>query len=209
MYNIWIPSNRPELAKETKKCFLPYEVNIYDGFGYKSFSKLINHCIINSVNETVIIISDKVRGNSKDIDKMLKLLDEGYGMVCLYLFAFFGFKKDLIRKVGWLDERFIGGGWEDADYVRRMKESNIGFYYEKEIPILKMKTSWDYCDSSGNSIDLNSPARLHYLNKWNEGVSITRNIKEEIYLYDIGDYQKSIFLDFSKTIYHKEFIKFF
>lgn len=205
MYDIWIPSSRPELAEETKKIFLPYNAVIFNGNGYESFSKLINHCIVKSTNEIVIIILDKVRGKPEDISKMLKLINDGYGVVCLSIFYFFGFKKDLIRKIGWMDERYLGGGWEDADYLRRLKESNIGFYYEKEVSVLKMKTSWDYCRPGGLKIDTESPARKHYLDKWKdvENVSITRVVKEEIYSYNIGGYSGSKFLNFSKTVYYK------
>lgn len=206
MYDIWIPSNRQKLAEETRKCFLPYKTKIFDGNEYESFSKLINHCIVNSANEIVIIISDKVRGESKDIDKMLGLINGNYGMVCLNLFAFFGFKKDLVRRVGWLDERYVSGGWEDADYLRRMKESNIGFYYEKEVSVIEMDSSWGYCKPEGR-LNIDSSSGKHYLNKWSEisKISFTRVIEEEEYSYDIGEDQGSSFLDFSKTIYHKKF----
>jgi hypothetical protein len=202
MYNIWIPSSRPTLAKETKKCFLPYNTVIFDGSGYESFSKLVNHCIVKSTEEIVIIISDKARGTFSDIDKMLKLIHKGYGWVGLYRFGFFGFKKDLIRKIGFMDERFVGSGWEDSDYIRRMKESNIGFYYMEEIPFLKMRTSWKYCKPNSDELDLNSPARKHYMNKWEDRVnpfSITRRLEEEIYSYDIGESKNSNFLDFTHT----------
>lgn len=206
MYDIWVPSNRAWLAEKTKKCFLPYDVKIFDGEGYESFSKLINHCIVRSTSEVVIIIADKVRGEAKDIVRLLELIDAGYGMVCLYLFAFFGFKKDLIRRVGWLDERYLSGGWEDADYLRRMKEANIGFYYEKEVSIVEMPSSWGYCKLNGG-LNVESPAGKHYLTKWNEvgKESFTRTMEEETYPYVLGEFQGSNFLDFSKTIYHKKF----
>lgn len=207
MYDIWIPSCRPELAEETKKHFFPYDAVIFDGSGYESFSKLINHCIVRSTNEIVIIISDKVRGKPEDIVRMLGLINSGYGMVCLSIFCFFGFKKDLIRKIGWMDERYLAGGWEDADYLRRMKEANIGFYYEKEVPVVKLQSSWGYCKPNGSEIDIKSPARKHYLDKWGEidKISFTRNMEEETYTYNIGKYQGSSFLDFSETVYHKKY----
>jgi hypothetical protein len=207
MYDIWIPSSRPELAEETKKCFPLFNAVIFDGSGYGSFSKLINDCILSSTNEIIIIIADKVRGNSEDIVRMLKLINEGYGIVCLSIFYFFGFKKDLIRKIGWLDERYVLGGWEDADYLRRLKEANIGFYYEKEVPVIEIKTSWGYCKPGGLETDINSLAGRHYLSKWAEvpNKSFTRLMEEEMYPYDIGDYNGSVFVDFSKTVYHKKF----
>jgi hypothetical protein len=201
MYDIIIPSSRPKLAEEAKNSILPYDSTIFDGSGYESFAKLINHCILKSKNETIIIVSDKARAKSEDVDRTLKMIDDGYGLVELGLFAFFGFKKDLVRKIGWLDERFIGGGYEDADYLRRMKESDIGFYYKKEITVIPMMSSWRYCQPNTLKLDLNSISRKHYLNKWLEitDVSFTRMMDEEKYSYDLGEYQHSEFLDFSKT----------
>jgi hypothetical protein len=50
-------------------------------------------------------------------------------------FGFFGFSKELIRRVGMLDERFIGGEWEDDDFSIRLnhfgKASWWGYDYDK------------------------------------------------------------------------------
>ena len=58
--------------------------------------------------EIVIIMNHKIRAKPLDIWKMVKLIYEGYGLVCMRNFYFYGFKKDLIRKIGFFDERYIG-----------------------------------------------------------------------------------------------------
>lgn len=45
-YAIIIPSFRFDLASECQKNILPLESYTYDGTGYESFSKLINHCVV-------------------------------------------------------------------------------------------------------------------------------------------------------------------
>jgi hypothetical protein len=193
--NIWIPSCRLQLAEEVKKSLLPYEAKIYDGTGYESFSKLVNHCIINSEYETIIICNDKLKTKPEDIDKILRLLEEGYGLVGLCKFAFFGFKKNLIRQIGFFDERFLGGGYEDNDIIARMKEADIAYYATEEVYRTPMPTTWKY------EIE-NSPAKKHYFNKWrlNLPESIIR-LLPEINPYDMKDCTYyTTFLSFRKSV---------
>ncbi len=196
--NIWIPSNRPQLAEISKSLILPYQSKIYDGSGYESFTKLMNECIDKSENEIIIISSDKARANYTHIDKIIDLLNQGFGLVGLYRLGFFGFKKDLIRKIGFFDERYIGGGYEDNDFIIRMKEADIAYYESEEIPFVYIYTTWNY--DKPNSI-----AKRHFENKWikNIPISITRTLPEEKYKYNIGEYKNTHFLNFSKSIMMK------
>lgn len=192
--NIWIPSNRPHLANEAKKSLEPYEAKIFDGSNYPSFAKLINDCIMNSEHEIMIFSNDKARGTPEHLEKILKLLDDGYGLVGLYNFGFFGFKKDLIRKVGFLDERFVGGGYEDTDFVARLKEADIAFYYTMEVPYIQIPPSWKINWAQPNSLN-----KIHFFNKWIEFrdrgqiVDYKRKLPEETYPYDLGEFQGTSF----------------
>ena len=197
---IIIPSNRPVLANETKNCFKNYNCIIHDGNNYTSFSKLINDCVIECPTEIVIIGNDKVRGNNSHIEKIVTLINEGYGIVALYAFGFFGFKKDLIRKIGFFDERYLGGGFEDRDMIIRLNEANIAYYETREVPYHNISSSWNY-----SRID--SLAEKHYNNKWknimvvnpeapqtaNMG-GVRRILDEEKYNYDISNYIGTEFL---------------
>lgn len=197
---ILIPSNRPVLANETKNCFKNYDCIIHDGKKYPSFSKLINDCIIECPTEIVIIANDKVRGNNSHVEKMVGLINEGYGIVGLYAFGFFGFKKDLIRKIGFFDERYLGGGFEDRDMIIRLNEANIAYYETRETPYLNITSSWNYTR-------IDSLAEKHYNNKWKDCMvvnpdapqtantgGIKRMLNEENYEYKIGEYLGSNFM---------------
>jgi len=190
--DIWIPSCRPQLAEESKKLLSPYYAKIYNGTGYNSFSKLMNECIAKSENEIVIISNDKARAKPQHVNKIIDLLNQGFGFVGLYRFGFFGFKKDLIRKIGFFNERFIGGGYEDNDFVTRVKEADIAHYLSEEIPYVQLRTLWHY-----------EMALPHFLNKWDyrPPVTIRRKLPEEKYSYEIGEYKGTSFLKFSDSVF--------
>lgn len=95
---------------------------------YPSYSQLINHAIATSPTEWVILINDRTYPTVEEVKKMIELLENGFGCVLLYSVGFMGFSKELIRKIGWWDERFILGGWEDRDWVFRLKLNNIALY---------------------------------------------------------------------------------
>ncbi|OGL25184.1 hypothetical protein A2884_02265, partial [Candidatus Saccharibacteria bacterium RIFCSPHIGHO2_01_FULL_48_12] len=80
---------------------------------------------------TVIVCSDKVRPTAESVSKILGKLDEGYGWVGLYRFAFFGFRIELIQRLGPLEERLKGGGLEDSDYMFRLKEADVAIFEDE------------------------------------------------------------------------------
>lgn len=98
---------------------------------YPTYSQLINHSIVTSPSEWVILINDRCSPQPHEIKKMLNLLENGFACVLLYNVGFMGFSKELIRQIGWWDERFIQG-WEDRDWVWRIKENNLALYESQE-----------------------------------------------------------------------------
>jgi len=132
-YEIIIPSHRAQLRHEAQLCLKDFNNRVFDGTGYPSFSKLVNNCIVTSNYEKIIICNDKARPTNLNIEKTLSMLDEGWGVVAPYRFGFFGFKKDLIRKIGFFDEGYIGGGYEDNDIILRLKEADVSYYESEEI----------------------------------------------------------------------------
>jgi len=68
-----------------------------------------------------------MRPIDENIQKTVKLIEEGYAFVGMYRFGFFGFKKELFRKIGPMDERYVGGCWEDDDFYIRLREANLSF----------------------------------------------------------------------------------
>ncbi len=202
-YSCFLISNKPWFLEEIQQEAAPEEIKLFDGTGYPSFSKLVNTCVANSPTEIVIMMSDKVRPTQEQIRRTVDLIKKGYGLVALYRFGFFGFKKELFRKVGMLDERYIGGGYEDDDYYIRLKEANVSMYITEEVYYRRAVSSWNY--------DLSRP---HFLNKWintnhpewhpqakRSASFVTRKLSEEDYsqIYNLGNSTGDQFLDFSQS----------
>ena len=154
-YSIHLISNKPHLFSAIEKSIAPENVNYFDGTGYPSFSKLVNACTAAANTEIVIILSDKVLPKAEHVNKVITLLEKGYGFVGLYRFAFFAFKKELFRQIGPMDERFVGGGYEDDDFYIILKEANIAMYVTEELEYEKASSSWD------QSTTVN-----HFIAKW-------------------------------------------
>ena len=99
---------------------------------YESYSELINHSVATTDDEWIILINDRTHPNVDEVEKMLNLLENGYACVLLYNVGFMGFSKQLIRHIGWWDQRFTYGGWEDRDWVWRIKKANLALYESQE-----------------------------------------------------------------------------
>lgn len=192
-YTIIIPSNRDDLKNELINHLETIgEKPIWkNGHGYPSFSKLINDCVVESPTETIIICNDKARPQKKDITKVLTLLEHGYGFVGLYAWGFFGLKKELFRTIGFMDERFVGGNYEDSDYIRRMLEGNVAIYNSFEINYIDRPSGWDITKS-----------KSHFDNKWENGKKyVKRLLPEEVYDYNIGEKTNVKFLPWSNSFF--------
>ena len=193
-YSCYIISNKPHLFPPIQENAKPEKINYFDGTGYDSFSKLVNTCVSSADTEIVIVMSDKVMPTASDISKVVDLLNQGYAFVALYRLALFGFKKELMRRIGMFDERFVGGGYEDDDFYIRLKEANLGCYITEEVEYTKSKSSWNY-----------NLARSHFYNKWGPdtkyGGIATRGINEETYnKYNLGSAIAVDYLQWSDSI---------
>lgn len=191
-YTIIVPSNRDSLKDQCIENLKKNGENpIYkNGHGYPSFSKLINDCVVECPTEIVVICNDRARPTKENLNKLLNLIYEGYGFVGLYAWGFFGFKKELFRKVGFMDERFIGGNYEDADYIRRMLESDVAMYNTFEIEYNEnVHSNWD-----------SSKTKSHFDKKWSNGNGVVKRLlDEETYNYDIGVLTNEKFLPWSNS----------
>jgi hypothetical protein len=194
-YTCYLISNKPQYYSKIKENLMPEELLYFDGEGYSSFSQLVNTCISQCPTEIVIILSDKVLPSHKDIKKMLDLINKGYGLVGLYRFGFFGFKKELMRRIGMFDERYASGGYEDDDFYIRLKEANISMYITEEVPYEKRPSSWNY-----------SISREHFLKKWsfvkqdNGETDSLRNLSEVLLNYSLGPSVDTNFLPWNMSV---------
>jgi len=175
-FSIRIFSCRKEKADAIVESLKPIPSKHFDGTGYDGFSKLINHCINDCENETVILIADKMKPKKEEIYKMINLLESGFALVNLHLFAFFAFKKQLIREIGFWDERFRGGEMSDCDFLRRVKHHNVAIYESEEAERIWEPSTWH----GGN-------VKEFYTEKWKENSDCDyKLLKEETYFYDLG-----------------------
>jgi len=201
-YSCYVISNKPDRFTAIERSAFPEKINYFDGTDYPSFSKLVNSCTAAANTEIVILMSDKVLPTANDVQKIVSLINQGYGFVGLYRFAFFGFKKQLMRQIGLMDERFVGGGYEDDDFYIRLKEANIAMYVTEEVSYTQTVSSWNY-----------SRSRIHFLKKWidTEHPNYDANLKpsdrfvkrkmpEEIYNYDLGPVINTTFLTKDFTV---------
>lgn len=201
-YSCYLISNKPHLFSSIENSIAPEKLNYFDGANYPSFSKLVNSCVAGAETEIVIIMSDKVLPTADDVQKVVTLIEQGYGFVGLYRFAFFGFKKELMRQIGMMDERFVGGGYEDDDYYIRLKEANIAMYVTEEVAYTKSRSSWNFDRS-----------RIHFLQKWIDTENpnynleakpssefVKRKLSEEPCKYNLGAVINTKFLTAEHTV---------
>lgn len=156
---------------------------------YPTYSQLINHSIVTSHTEWIVLINDRCSPTVNEIEKMLNLLKNGFACVLLYNVGFMGFSKELVRKIRWWDERFIQG-WEDRDWVWRIQQNNFALYESQE-------SSYDY----GWRSPLNHPpgrceeGHLRAKYDFNNSTYVYKKLPEEKYQHwdlFIGDDRKDI-----------------
>lgn len=99
---------------------------------YPSFSELVNHAVATSPTEWIILMNDRLFPTVDEVEKTLNLLENGYATVYIFNSAFMAFSKELIRTIGWFDEEFYLGGWEDRDWVYRHKYNDLCIYESLE-----------------------------------------------------------------------------
>jgi hypothetical protein len=98
---------------------------------YSSYSQIINEGVCDTDSEFMFFINPKVSNISpNDIESMLDELISGYCWVSRVAFGLFGTTKQLFRKTGLMDERFVGNEYEDDDFLLRMKGINKAFIWK-------------------------------------------------------------------------------
>ncbi len=145
---------------------------------YDSYSELINDCIVTSPTEYIIFINDRTTPSVEEVLHILELLESGYAAATKYSVGFMGFSKELIRKIGWWDERYYGGGYEDDDFVLRLRLHNLA-YYESLEGTYDMSWKSPLQPEDGKACIKSEP---HFKSKWKSTEdTIERVIMEEEY----------------------------
>jgi hypothetical protein len=145
---------------------------------YDSFSELINDCVSTSHTEYIIFINDRTNPKPEEAKHIIELLESGYAAATKYSVGFMGFTKELIREIGWWDERFYGGGYEDDDFVLRLRLHDLA-YYESLEGTYDMSWKTDLQPSDGKMCAKSEP---HFNQKWiKTNTEIRRILPEENY----------------------------
>lgn len=155
-FTTYIPSRRLNLVEELQ-ALIPDTIHVFfDENNSTCFSQIVNQLITMCPTEYMICLSDKARPTVEQMTKMKELALSGkYGCVALYRFGAFCIDKDLIRKMGFFDEGYVRGGFEDDDFVIRMREADIAIYESEEIPLIQLPSSYDY-----------DKPYIHFKEKW-------------------------------------------
>jgi hypothetical protein len=152
---IMVATHRPNYGDEAMRLLAPYNPIRVDGTGFPSCSYLWNQCIDRCPDETVIICNERARPKPEHVEKLLRLLAEGFALAGLYRFGFFGFNKDVLGRIGRFDERFHGGWYEDNDCILRLKEAGLAYYESEEVPYLYTESTWTH-----------EACKDHFAKKW-------------------------------------------
>jgi hypothetical protein len=106
---------------------------------YPSFSQMINHLVVTSPTEMVIWMNDRITPKPEDIIHLVELLDSGFAVASKYSTAFMAVTKEVFRAIGWFDERFYGGGYEDDDFILRLRLADIAYYESQSAEYLEAR----------------------------------------------------------------------
>lgn len=197
-FEVVVPSKRPHLARLACSNIRGLEPRVVDGEGAVSFSWLVNQCVLSSPCEYVIIVADKVVPTMMEVYGLRAMLGLGWAVVAPYRFGFFGMSKEVMRRIGPMDEAFSGGGFEDNDFVLRLREADLAYYESEESAYTAMPTLWDTSGGPG-----------HFLAKWgwDDEARVTVRLREEFPCeYDFGPPTDTEFLRWgvSMCVHHPD-----
>ena len=111
------------------------------------------------------LISATVRGVVGNPDQSnkgadyLSWTDRHLAFICVYI------SQSLIRRVGLLDTRFTGYGWEDTDYCERVKRAGGGWFVEGKCVVEHGLTLKSTYRDNGTPPDFEEGKRK-FLEKW-------------------------------------------
>ena len=92
----------------------------------KGLAALWNDCVINAPTDWVLICNDDIIFKSNWLEYLEKqiatdqfdqIMIAHYGGMCIH--------KRMFLKLGWFEERFMGGGFEDNDWALRISEAGM------------------------------------------------------------------------------------
>ena len=94
-----------------------------------SYSQMINEAVLATKSEFMIFLNPGANPSVEDVNTIVDDLCNGYAMSNIIAFGFYGLTKEVFRRIGMMDERFIGGNHEDTDFLIRLKQNNFAVNY--------------------------------------------------------------------------------
>lgn len=98
-----------------------------------SYSQMINEAVLATQAEFMIFINPSAIPTPEDVHTMIDDLCSGFAFSSIIAFGFYGLTKEVFRRIGMMDERFIGGEHEDTDFLLRLKQNNLAINYRYRI----------------------------------------------------------------------------
>jgi len=138
---------------------------------FQPLTRSWNQLIILSRTEKIAIISDDVFVGDLFREELDQCIDNHDTLFLLNrTWCHFVTTKTTVRKVGWFEERFPGIGWEDNDYMFRMKMAGVPCPSEKVLGILNLSTDNDnnpgWENPKGREMKYTSANEDYFQSKW-------------------------------------------
>lgn len=102
---------------------------------YTSFSQMINEATCETSSEFMVYINPKTEPSVEMVNDIIYDLCNGFCWSSRVAFGLFGTTKQLYRRIGMMDERFIGGEYEDDDFSLRLKKFGKAIRWEFNVDV--------------------------------------------------------------------------
>lgn len=120
LYHNVTEKSRPDNVSKIKY------INEFHTYHDNGCGELWNKLIMASPTDWVLITQDDIVFKPGWLDYLEKQIDTGkYIKINLFAYSAFCIHKSIINMVGWFDERYRGGGFEDIDYQLRINEAGL------------------------------------------------------------------------------------
>ena len=163
-----------ESVKNSRFKFELYIPSKHNPRGYSSYSQLVNDSVCNTKSEYMVFVNPKTVLNDSDLEFMIKELLSGKCFASIVGFGLFAATKSLFKEVGMMDERFLGGEYEDNDFAIRLKIKNKAIFAKLDLSKYSFQSqSSEYNPIRGCSLSL-------FLDKWNPRYDIPGNYTEYV-----------------------------
>jgi hypothetical protein len=101
---------------------------------FRSLAKMWNNIAINATNNYIVMLNDDISIFDpvfwKSVEDNIEKYQTSFKMD--HTFCYFVVKRDELNQLGWFDERYLGIGWEDTDFIDRYEKA----YHRKFLDIL-------------------------------------------------------------------------